>query len=37
MTKVLQCISPVDGSVYAERETLTRAQARHSVERAKAA
>lgn len=34
MTKILQCISPIDGSVYAERETLTPAQARQCVQRA---
>ena len=37
MSKILQCISPVDGSVYAERETLTQVQAQNSVERAKKA
>lgn len=33
----IQCISPIDGSVYAERETLSRAQADASVLRAKTA
>ncbi len=34
---VLQCISPVDGSVYAERETLSPDAARTAVGRARAA
>ena len=33
----ITCISPIDGSVYAERETLTRAQADAAVARAKSA
>jgi acyl-CoA reductase-like NAD-dependent aldehyde dehydrogenase len=33
----IQCISPIDGSVYAERATLTRAQAEAAVARAKIA
>jgi len=33
----IQCISPIDGSVYATRETLSRAQAGEAVERARAA
>ena len=33
----LTCISPIDGSVYATRETLTRAQADAAVARAKSA
>lgn len=33
----IQCISPIDGSVYATREVLTRAQADDAVARAKAA
>ena len=37
MSKILQCISPIDGSVYAERETLTQTQAHDAVNRAKAA
>lgn len=37
MTKILQCISPVDGTVYAERETLSLSQARDRVDRAKKA
>ena len=37
MSKILQCVSPVDGSVYAERETLTQSQAQKAVDRAKAA
>ena len=37
MTKTLQCISPVDGSVYAERPVLSPEAAREAVARAKAA
>lgn len=37
MTQTLKCISPVDGSVYAERETLTLDAARAAAARAKAA
>lgn len=37
MTKILKCISPVDGSVYAERRTLTLTQARKKVKRAASA
>lgn len=37
MTKTIQCISPIDGSVYAERSCLDLAQARTAAERAKAA
>ena len=33
----IQCISPIDGSVYAERETLSRAEADAAVSRAKMA
>ncbi|SEO17947.1 Acyl-CoA reductase [Pseudorhodobacter antarcticus] len=33
----IKCISPIDGSVYAERETLTRTQADTAVARAKSA
>ncbi|MDR6263622.1 aldehyde dehydrogenase family protein [Roseobacter sp. N2S] len=33
----IKCISPIDGSVYAERETLTRAEADSAVQRAKSA
>ncbi|MBB3995920.1 acyl-CoA reductase-like NAD-dependent aldehyde dehydrogenase [Sulfitobacter undariae] len=33
----VKCISPIDGSIYAERETLTRAQADEAVTKAKAA
>ena len=33
----IKCISPIDGSVYAERPTLTRAEADAAVARAKAA
>ncbi|GGA16689.1 aldehyde dehydrogenase family protein [Neptunicoccus cionae] len=33
----IKCISPIDGSVYAERPTLTRAEADAAVKRAKAA
>ena len=33
----IKCISPIDGSVYAERPTLTRTQADAAVKRAKAA
>jgi acyl-CoA reductase-like NAD-dependent aldehyde dehydrogenase len=37
MTKMIQCISPVDGRVYAERPALTLAEAEASVARARAA
>ncbi len=37
MTKMIQCISPVDGRVYAERPALTLAEAEACVARAKAA
>lgn len=33
----IQCISPIDGSVYAERPTLTQAEAKDAAKRAKAA
>ncbi len=37
MTKTIKCISPIDGSVYAERPVLDQDAARAAVERAKAA
>ncbi len=37
MTKTLQCISPIDGSVYAERPVLSREEAAAVVERARKA
>ncbi|WP_018688135.1 aldehyde dehydrogenase family protein [Ahrensia kielensis] len=37
MTKLLKCISPIDGSVYAERPVLSSAEARDAVAKAKAA
>ena len=37
MTKMIQCISPVDGRVYAERPALTLAEAEACVARAQAA
>ncbi|HQU68373.1 MAG TPA: aldehyde dehydrogenase family protein [Albidovulum sp.] len=37
MTKMIQCISPVDGRVYAERPALTLAEAEAAVARARAA
>lgn len=37
MTQTLNCISPVDGSVYAERPALSHAQAAATVARARAA
>ena len=37
MTKTIQCISPVDGSVYAERPALSRVEAEAAVARAKTA
>ena len=37
MTKMIKCISPVDGRVYAERPALSRAEAEKAVARAKAA
>ena len=35
--KTLKCISPIDGSVHAERDVLTSAQASEAVQRARAA
>ena len=37
MTKMIQCISPVNGEVYAERPALTLAEAEAAAARAKAA
>src|SRR6056300_1306628 len=37
MTKILQCVSPIDGSVYLERETLVPGAAFSAVARARAA
>ena len=37
MTRMIQCISPVDGRVYAERPALTLAEAEAAVARARAA
>ncbi|MGB8624234.1 MAG: aldehyde dehydrogenase family protein [Paracoccaceae bacterium] len=37
MTRMLQCISPIDGSVYAERPALSPDAARNATERARAA
>ena len=37
MTKMIQCISPVDGTVYAERPALTLAEAEAVVAQARAA
>ena len=37
MTKMIKCVSPVDGRVYAERPALTCAEAEAAVARAKAA
>mgnify|MGYP003668800125 FL=1 len=37
MTKMIQCISPVDGSIYAERPALPLAEATKAAEAAKAA
>ncbi|WP_413864886.1 aldehyde dehydrogenase family protein, partial [Albidovulum sp.] len=37
MTKMIQCISPVDGRVYAERPALSLAEADAVVARARAA
>ncbi|RKF13430.1 aldehyde dehydrogenase family protein [Roseovarius spongiae] len=37
MTTELKCISPIDGSVFATRETLSEADARKAAERARAA
>ena len=37
MTKTLQCISPIDGSVYAERQTFSFEQATQNVARARSA
>lgn len=37
MTKTLHCISPVDGSTYAERKTLDAAEAQACADRARAA
>jgi acyl-CoA reductase-like NAD-dependent aldehyde dehydrogenase len=35
MTKMIQCISPIDGRVYAERPALPLAEAEAAVERAR--
>ncbi len=37
MTKMIQCVSPVDGRVYAKRPALSQAEATTAVDRAKAA
>lgn len=37
MTKILNCVSPVDGSLYASRQSLSRAEADQVVSRARAA
>ena len=37
MTKTLKCISPIDGSVFAERPVASRAEADAIVDRARAA
>lgn len=37
MTRMQECISPIDGSVYASRETATLVQARSAVDRARRA
>lgn len=37
MTKLLECISPIDGTVFAERPALDEAAARAAVDRARAA
>lgn len=37
MGHMLQCISPIDGGIYAEREALTTTAARESAQRARAA
>ena len=37
MTKTIRCISPVDGSTYAERTALTLPEAEAAVARARAA
>lgn len=37
MTNSVKCISPVDGTLYAERETLSEVNAKAAVERAKSA
>lgn len=37
MTKLLQCISPIDGSIFAARPTLAKAEAAEAVARARAA
>lgn len=37
MSKTLKCISPIDGSVFAERQTLTRAQADAAIAETRAA
>jgi len=37
MTNLLQCISPIDGSLYAERPVLTQDQAAQAVARARKA
>lgn len=37
MSKTIQCISPVDGSLYVERPALSQGEAENAVERARAA
>ena len=37
MTKILKCISLIDGSLFAERETLTSEQAQEAAKRARVA
>ncbi len=37
MTKILKCISPIDGSVFAERTTLTTEQAQEAAKKARVA
>ena len=37
MTRTLQCISPIDGSIYAERPVLSAMEAAEAVDRARAA
>lgn len=37
MTNTVKCISPIDGSLYAERPVLTQSQAKAAVERARVA
>ena len=36
-TKILKCVSPIDGSIFAERETFTSLEAHDAADRARKA